>query len=232
MKFGVTQNFECAYLPEESERLLVLIEEQFTPEQSYELLLSAGFRRSGEQIYRPHCEHCQACQSLRLMVEKFKPSRSQKRIWAHNQDITVTISHSNKPEYYTLYENYITERHADGSMFPPSEEQYLSFLCQLRAKQLFFEFHLEQKLVAVAVTDEVSDALSALYTFFDPTLSSRSLGTFAILTQIQHAKTSNKEFMYLGYQIDACDKMNYKSKFYPHQRFLNNKWQEFTKKTA
>ncbi len=86
----------------------------------YERLLTAGFRRSGNDIYRPHCPACNACQSLRIHSERFVPSRSQKRIRQLNQDIELVLSYDDKPEYYQLYERYIRERHHDGSMYPPA----------------------------------------------------------------------------------------------------------------
>ncbi|WP_416308685.1 arginyltransferase [Neptunicella sp. SCSIO 80796] len=230
MKFGITQTFQCAYLPNEQERLIVLVEESNDPKEPYEKLLNAGFRRSGAQIYRPHCINCNACQSLRVPIEYFRLSRSQKRIQTKNRDIKVVINRSDQPTYYQLYRRYINARHTDGSMFPPNKEQYESFLCHDRAEQLFIELWLDNTLVGVAVTDEVSDALSALYTFYAPELEDRSLGTYAILCQIEQAKALGKQYLYLGYQIDDCAKMNYKAKFHPHQRFIDNKWHEFTKK--
>lgn len=229
LKFGLTQSFQCAYLPDKEERLIVLVETNTSPQRPYETLLKSGFRRSGEQVYRPHCPGCHACQSLRIPVNSFSPSRNQRRISQRNSDITLRISHHSQPNYYPLYERYISARHRDGSMYPPSKEQYQSFLCYHQAKQLFIEMWLEQELVAVAVTDEVSEALSALYTFYHPDLAARSLGTFAILSQIEQARKMQKQFVYLGYQIDGCEKMRYKSKFYPHQRFIDDKWQDFVK---
>lgn len=231
MKFGITQVFQCAYLPDQQERLIVLAEQSAELQQPYEKLLNSGFRRSGEQIYRPHCINCQACQSLRIPVDAFKPSRSQKRIMNKNQDIKIVINRIEQDNYYPLYQRYINQRHHDGSMFPPNKEQYESFLTQDVAKQLFIELWLDNQLVTVAVTDEVSNALSALYTFYAPELDERSLGTYAILCQIKQAKMLGKPYLYLGYQIDACSKMNYKAKYYPHQRFIDNKWLDFVKNT-
>lgn len=231
MKFGLTQRFDCSYLDDQQEQLLVFVDEQQAVNQHYELLIGAGFRRSGEQIYRPHCPKCQACQSIRIPVEQFAPSKSQKRILKRNQDIEIRVSRENKPEYYQLYEQYINQRHSDGSMYPASEQQYFSFVGSQWNVPLFIEFYLEQRLIAVAVTDELEHALSALYTFFAPELSQRSMGTLAILNQIRLSQQMNKAFLYLGYQVDACAKMNYKSKFFPHQRFFANKWQQISKKT-
>jgi arginine-tRNA-protein transferase len=203
----------------------------------YELLISNGFRRSGKQVYRPHCELCNACESIRLPVDIFKASKSQKRIIKRNQDLTILISNSDKPEYYPLYESYINQRHTDGSMYPATKEQYQGFILSPWNNALFIEIyatdeHANDELIGVAVTDNLTSSLSALYTFFKPDQQQRSLGSFAILQQIELAKSLDKPFLYLGYQIDTCQKMSYKQNFLPHERFFDDKWQLITKKAG
>lgn len=230
MKFGLTQEFACSYLDDQQEQLLVFVTDSSSAtSQEYNLLLEAGFRRSGDQIYRPHCQSCRACQSIRIPVSEFAISKSQKRINNKNTDILVNFSNIDKEEYYPLYEQYINDRHQDGSMFPASRAQYDNFINCGWLETCFIEFYYQEALIGVAVTDVLKDGLSALYTFFKPEFSSRSLGTFAILKQIEESKRLNKPFLYLGYQIDECQKMRYKANFYPHQRFIGNKWQLITK---
>ena len=230
MKFGLTHQFECSYLKDRHEQLLVLADQEPTSPYHYDLLIGSGFRRSGEQVYRPHCPQCSACNSIRVLCDEFTPSKSQKRVRSKNKDIKVIVSREDKPEYYTLYERYINERHQDGSMFPATHHQYASFVNSSWCESLFFEFRSDDELIAVAVTDKLNNALSALYTFFEPNMAERSIGTFAILTQIEFARQCNIRHLYLGYQVDACAKMNYKTKFYPHERFISNKWHYFAKK--
>jgi arginine-tRNA-protein transferase len=208
----------------------------------YDFLIGAGFRRSGTQVYRPHCVSCNACESIRLPVNTFTASKSQKRIMKRNQDLIIRISDGDKPDYYPLYESYINQRHSDGSMYPASIEQYQGFVLSPWNKALFIEIyvtnqhtadkHAKEELIGVAVTDNLATSLSALYTFFKPEELQRSLGTFAILQQIELAKSLNKQFLYLGYQIDNCQKMSYKRNFLPHERFFDDKWQLITKKTG
>lgn len=229
MKFGITDSFNCSYLADQKERLLVYVGGGTSQNADYEYLLQSGFRRSGDQVYRPHCINCNACQSLRISVPEFRPSKNQKRVFNKNSDITCRVSDVNRAEYYQLYHRYISERHADGSMFPPTPEQYESFLCNDWSKTLFVELNLDGKLAAVAVTDVMRDSLSALYTFFDPDLENRSLGTLAILHQINHAKALGKSYLYLGYQIDSCQKMNYKRKFLPNEQYIDHEWIRFQK---
>jgi arginyl-tRNA--protein-N-Asp/Glu arginylyltransferase len=232
MKFGITHPNQCSYLADQQEQILVFMPEAPTSHIQYNALIAAGFRRSGLQIYRPHCPTCNACESIRLPVADFQPSKSQKRIWNRNQDLTIVVSKKNKPAYYPLYEAYINQRHYDGSMYPASQEQYQGFILNPWEQALYIEFRLKETLIAVAVTDHLPVSLSALYTFFAPNEEKRSLGTYAILQQIELAKSMQKTFLYLGYQIDSCQKMSYKQKFVPHERFFANKWQLIIKKAV
>ncbi|QJR82423.1 arginyltransferase [Alteromonas pelagimontana] len=237
MKFGITQTFSCSYLPEQHEQLLVYAERDKDQATRYGQLIQAGFRRSGDQIYRPHCPSCNACQSLRIAVNQFVPSRSQTRILKRNTRLRSELVLTPKEEYYALYERYIGERHADGTMFPPSHKQYESFILCHWKRPVFIEAWKEDTLVAVAVTDDISDgcnhtAMSALYTFYAPELEKNSIGTWMILQQIAHAKQLGRQYLYLGYQIEGCNKMNYKGRFLPNERFIENKWRKIDKNLA
>ena len=225
LKVGLTPKHPCSYLPGRLEQLLVLLDKELLCPEGYERLLAAGFRRSGADIYRPHCQACQACESLRIPVADFVPSRSQKRILRQNRDLEVRVSEQDKPEYFLLYQTYINERHRDGAMFPASRQQYDGFLLCHWLPPVFLEFRLAERLVAVAVTDLLSRSLSAMYTYYDPAEEHRSLGTFAILSQWQLARQLHKHWLYLGYQVDGCRKMNYKQHFRPHQRLVAGQWQ-------
>ncbi|MBF7072581.1 arginyltransferase [Glaciecola sp. MH2013] len=224
MKFGITQAFDCSYLPDKKEQLLVCVEPKETLSDIFSQLTQSGFRRSGEQIYRPHCNNCSACQSIRVISRAFSPSKSQKRVLSKNRDIQIKISDHDNPDYYPLYERYINEVHNDGAMFPATYEQYTSFVNCEWNQPLFIEGYIKDELIGVAVTDVLDDGYSALYTFFNPELSARSLGTFFILQQIALCAQQDKAYLYLGYQIDDCRKMNYKKNFYPTERFIHDKW--------
>ncbi|MEC7689879.1 MAG: arginyltransferase [Pseudomonadota bacterium] len=237
MKFGLTQSFACSYLPDKNEQLLVFAETEQDLRYRYGQLIQAGFRRSGDQIYRPHCPTCEACQSVRIPVAQFSPSRSQRRVLKRNSHLTTTLSSTPKDEYYPLYERYINQRHTDGSMYPANRDQYNSFIFCNWNPPVFIEARDGDELVAVAVTDDIrhcdgTASFSALYTFFAPELSSSSMGTWMILQQIAHAKSDARSFLYLGYQIDECNKMNYKTKFLPHERLFDMNWQKFSSNKA
>ncbi|PCI61706.1 MAG: arginyltransferase [Gammaproteobacteria bacterium] len=223
-QFGVSQEFPCSYLPEQQERLLIAVEPQLQTLDGYSWLMSQGFRRCGEQVYRPHCLHCHACQSVRVLVNDFSPSKSQKRLLKKNQRFTIKIKNEKKDYYYPLYEQYISEIHAGGAMFPPNQEQYQTFLTTELTKQYFIETWDQDKLISVAVTDILNNALSAVYTFYHPDYKKSALGLFSILTQIEISQQNQKQFLYLGYQIDACNKMNYKNRYFPYQILMQNEW--------
>ena len=226
---GLTQSFDCNYLSEQKEQLLVIRDDRCHCDWVYEQLMTKGFRRSGNEIYRPHCPSCTACESIRLSANEFAPSRSQKRIRSRNNGLfKMTFSTVADEQCYPLYQKYINLRHKDGSMYPASKEQYAGFLfCDWLDTRFIHLWH-EQKLIGVAVTDVLPKSMSAIYTFFDPDYEKYSLGTFFIIKQMELCEQLNKEYLYLGYQIDECKKMAYKTKYKPYQRLIRSQWINFT----
>ena len=199
-QLGISQTFPCNYLPEQQERLLIAVDDRLQDAEHYSWLMSQGFRRSGEQIYRPHCINCSACQSLRVLVNDYAATKSQKRLLKKNHHFVVKIQHELQDNYYSLYENYINQVHKDGSMFPANYAQYQSFLSCDLTKQVFLEIWHGETLINVAVTDVLNDALSAVYTFYHPDYRKHGIGAFSIIQQILLAEKFGKKFLYLGYQ--------------------------------
>ncbi len=233
-KLGITETFPCNYLPEKQERLLIAVDDRLQNNQSYSWLMTQGFRRSGDQSYRPHCPDCNACQSIRINVANFKPSKSQKKTIKRNQACIIKYSDHLKDSYYPLYEQYINTCHSDGSMFPATYQQFKSFLSSNLTEQFFIETWNKQEdgsleLICVAVTDKLINGLSAVYTFFHPKYQRQSLGVNSILSQIALCQEKQVPYLYLGYQIDDCKKMNYKNRYFPYERFINGQWQLFEK---
>ncbi len=231
-KLGITKTFTCNYLPEEQERLLIAVDERLHNNNSYTWLMTQGFRRSGEQSYRPHCPQCNACQSVRVLVDHFKATKSQKRSIKRNNHLIIKHSDHLKDSYYPLFESYINTYHQDGSMYPANYDQFKSFLSSTLTKQLFIETWQDTTLVCVAVTDVLINGLSAVYTFYHPKHKSAGLGVFSILTQINTCQKFKLPYLYLGYQIDACQKMNYKNRYSPYERFVDGHWLLFEKDTC
>jgi arginine-tRNA-protein transferase len=231
LRVGLTATFPCSYLSEQEEQLIMLIDPELNAPLHYFSLMSAGFRRSGDQVYRPHCPKCDACQSLRIKCDNFKPSKSQKRLVNKNKHFTIKKAFTSHPSYFPLYERYINEIHKDGVMYPASVEQFSSFIECSWGDVMFIEVYDGTKLIAVSITDrmdnQTTSAWSAFYCFYDPDYTVYSLGKFAVLQQLKLAKEENIDFLYLGYYIHNCQKMNYKNQFNPHERFINQQWKSF-----
>lgn len=228
LRFFLTVPHPCSYLPGREATTLFLDPQEPPTPDVYDALTLLGFRRSGGNLYRPHCESCNACISVRIPVEDFTPSRTQRKLMNRNRDLTLRLRPTEFDEqHYALYARYIRMRHADGDMFPPSREQYRMFLTQAHPFAKLLEFRLGDQLVAVAATDLLGHGLSAIYTFFDPDpiFERRSLGAFAILSQVELARKRNLPHVYLGYWIRACQKMRYKHDYQPLEYLNGGRWQ-------
>ncbi len=225
LQFFQTQPHKCSYLSEQSAATVFLNPKQTIDKALYSQLSEYGFRRSGKHIYKPLCQNCTACIPIRIPVELFKPNRQQKRAWKRNQDLSSHIVYSiDTDEHYALYERYINERHADGDMYPPSREQFESFLTNEWNSTRYYEFRNNGKLIALSVADMMDNGISAVYTYFDPDENKRSLGTYSILFLIEQAKQQQLPAVYLGYWIKSSPKMNYKSAYRPLEIQDGTKW--------
>lgn len=228
----ITPPHSCSYLPDRASRMLFIDPNIMVTTHMLSELSRQGFRRSGDFVYKPECKHCRQCLPVRLPVDLYTPNKSQKRTAKRNQDITLKVISSRQATaiHYELYAKYINNRHYDGDMYPPSLEQFKKFLVHGCSDSLFFEFWLDNTLICVAVSDILDDGLSAVYTFFDTSYDKRSLGTLAILTQIEWVKSQGLDFLYLGYWVPEAPKMKYKNNFLPLDLMINNQWHRVTHK--
>lgn len=225
LKVYTTYPHSCSYL-EEQEATTLFVDPR-TPVDStlYSQLSVLGFRRSGSHLYRPHCNNCNACIPARVPVHQFRPRRGQRRTWNRNQDVQVQqLDSISTDAYFALYRRYIEARHREGDMFPPLRDQYESFLSDEWGVTEYYRLELHGQLAGVAVVDRLDDGLSAIYTFFDPLLERRSLGTFAVLWQLRKAAEEGLDYLYLGYWIKQCQKMSYKIQFRPLELYINGRW--------
>lgn len=232
VKLGITGTRPCGYLKDQEERLIVTVADEETPMNAhlYEHLMSHGFRRSHNDVYRPHCESCQACESLRIPVSDFSFSKNQKRVLNKNRDLVLSVVDKPQPDYTSLFCRFIEERHADGAMYPPDPESFWLWCDADWMKPQFFEWRDSAgELMMVSIVDVLSCSSSAMYTFFDPDEAKRSLGTYSILSLIEWTEAQGLDYLYLGYQIDNCDKMNYKARFTPNERLIGNQWKKAVK---
>lgn len=218
----------CNYLDEQRSQTVFVYPTDQLNTSIYSQLIKQGFRRSGDDVYVPHCPHCNACIPARLAVKEFKPNRSQQRCWKKNSQTKAVVKPAIfEQAHYDLYLRYQRTRHRGGEMAESSREDYFNFLSSAWCDTVFVEFSINDQLVGVAVVDQLDNALSAVYTFFDPDFSDYGLGVFAVLWQIDYARQLQKEFVYLGFWIKACQKMSYKSNYQPLQILRDQQWQDY-----
>lgn len=222
-----TGDHACGYWPDRTARDLVIDPRDPRLLQAYPLALQWGFRRSGDIVYRPHCKGCHACVAVRIPVADFVPNRSQRRCLARNADVeTRVLPAQRSEEQFALYRRYLVARHRDGGMDDHGVVEFEQFLIGAWAQGRFLEFRLHntQQLLAVAVTDLAGNALSAVYTFYDPDQAARGLGTLAVLRQVAWAQREGLAHLYLGYWIADHKKMDYKRRFEPLEGYDGRGW--------
>jgi len=227
LRLFVTPEHDCNYLV--GEKAITLFADPEYPKSPYlqGLLAKQGYRRSGQHLYRPRCSACMACIPIRLPVARFKPNRSQQRCRQLNQDLVVHICEATcNEERFQLYCRYQSARHPGGGMDKSSPEIFSDFLFCHWAKTTLIEFRDRDRLLAVAVCDHLPEALSAVYTFYNPDAGRRSPGVYAVLWLIEYARRKNLKWLYLGYLIRDCRKMAYKANYLPHEQLLDDHWRE------
>ncbi len=225
LNFFLTPPQRCVYL-DDHDAMSMFADPNMLDNRVYSQLARHGFRRSGEHVYRPACQLCQACVSVRIPVQQFQPRRRDKRCLKDNDDLSFRPGEVGTDEQFALYRRYISARHPGGGMDNPNRESFTGFLTCNWSQTHFMEIRAGAELLGVAVTDQLDDGLSAVYTFFDPSCSQRGLGNFAILQQIETCKELGLDWLYLGYWIDDSPKMAYKRRFSPLQGYIRDHWED------
>ena len=225
LQFYVTTGYSCGYLPNKLAQSLIASPQHLINADIYSGLIQQGFRRSGKFAYRPHCETCRECIAVRVILQNFSPSRSQKRSIKQHDNLTVSILPvAFYEEHYALYTAYQKARHLEADKEQEDAEQYKSFLCQTNVESVLLEFRENKELKMVSVVDIVHDGISAVYTFYDASNPKCSYGTYNVLWQIAWTKSLNLPYLYLGYWIKDSQKMAYKQNFQPLEKLIDGEW--------
>ena len=225
LQFYATAPYACSYLPDRAARSQVATPSHLIDTAVYNDLLRNGFRRSGLFTYRPYCDACRACVPVRLPAALFRPNRAQKRSWRkHAQLVPRELDLGFNEEHFQLYQRYQSSRHSGGGMDQDSREQYDQFLLQSHIDTRLIEFREDGQLRLVCIIDVLSDGLSSVYTFFDPDVAGASYGSFAIQWQVAACQQMGRDYVYLGYYIRDCAKMNYKRQYLPIEGRVLAQW--------
>ena len=225
LQLYATAPYPCSYLPRRAARSQVATPSHLIETGVYSALVRSGFRRSGAFTYRPYCDNCRSCIPVRVVVEAFRPSRTQRRCWRDHHALTaVSRGLMFDPEHYALYLRYQQQRHAGGGMDHDSREQYQHFLLHSNVATELIEFREHGLLRMVSLVDRLADGLSSVYTFFEPDIPHTSFGTYNILWQIERCRALRLPHLYLGYWIEASRKMAYKSAFRPIEGLVEGAW--------
>jgi leucyl-tRNA---protein transferase len=240
-QFYLTAPSPCPYLAGREERKVFTHLVGDRAPGLNDLLTHGGFRRSQSIAYRPACEGCRACVSVRVIADEFRPTQSMRRIFARNSDVIGEMrALVPTSEQYSVFRAYLDARHHDGGMADMTVLDYAMMVEDSHVKTRLVEYRRRGpdssingrgagKLLGVALTDVLNDGLSMVYSFFDPEEGSRSLGTLMILDHIERARRMGLPYVYLGYWVDGSHKMDYKGRFLPQERLMPDSWVRFTK---
>jgi arginine-tRNA-protein transferase len=235
-QFYLTAPAPCPYLRGRAERKVFTHLVGDRAAALNDILTQGGFRRSQNIAYRPACEGCRACISVRCVVDAFVATSSMARVSRRNRDLIGHVTTASpSSDQYSLFRRYLDDRHAEGGMADMSVLDYAMMIGESYVDTTVFEYRFrgpdtaingrgEGPLIATALTDILSDGLSMVYSFYDPDYADRSLGTFMILDHIARAQKMGLPYVYLGYWVAGSPKMDYKRRFRPQEHLGARGW--------
>ncbi|MGB6231415.1 MAG: arginyltransferase [Litorimonas sp.] len=226
LQFFLTIPSPCPYLPGRMERKIFTQLDPLDGPHLNNYLTHAGFRRSQNVIYRPACESCRECRSLRVRAEEFRPTKSLRRSQKRNADLSAEIVEAiSTREQFDLLTRYLRDRHPGGGMTDMDFLRYEMMVEECASETEIVEFRSDSgKLIACVLVDRLDDGLSLVYSFFDPEYRSRSLGNFMIVEQILRCAREELPYLYLGYWVPGSPKMHYKQRFQPSEVLGHRGW--------
>lgn len=224
-QFYVTAPQPCPYLSGKIERKLFTALQGDGSGALNDTLSHQGFRRSQNVVYRPSCSGCSACLSARIVAADFKPARTHRRILRRNAAVERLSTHPWATEtQYRLFRRYLDARHATGGMADMDLHEFAAMVEETPVRSRVVEYHFGGDLIAVCLTDVLSDGLSMVYSFYDPDMREHSLGTYIILDHVAMAREAGLPYVYLGYWVPGSPKMDYKRRFRPLEIFHEGRW--------
>ncbi len=223
-----TPPHQCNYLPAEASRMRYELVAAISAEE-YEQRLREGWRHFGHSLFRPECAECRACQSIRVLVDRFRPNRSQRRAWEANRDVEISVGlpsvTDEKLDLYDRFHAHQTLQKGWPENSPKEGASYVESFVDNPVPTMEWLFHVQGKLIGVGYVDHLPQSLSAIYFFHDPEERRRSLGTFNVLKIIAEAKARRLPFVYLGYYVVGCGSLEYKANFAPNEVLAaNGEW--------
>lgn len=224
--FFTTAPLPCPYLPDRLERKIVTELGGPNSEDLHEVLAKGGFRRSHSIAYAPACPGCKACVPVRVDTRTFERKRSLARTWKRNEDLSANVVEARATtEQFDLFNHYQRSRHSDSDMANMGFYEYSAMVEDSPIETYLVEFRKpSNELVAVCLTDQTDDGVSAVYSFFTSDEGDRGLGNFVVLWLIEHAKALSLPYVYLGYWIKESPKMAYKTRFRPLEALGPDGW--------
>jgi arginyl-tRNA--protein-N-Asp/Glu arginylyltransferase len=227
-QFFLTPGGPCPYLPDRTERKVFARLGGNLAQPLSEALTHSGFRRSQSIAYRPACDGCNACVSVRIKAGAFTPHRSHRRILKRGDDLSrAEVAAEATREQFALLRTYLDSRHPGGGMSDMGLFDYVAMVEETPVATHIVEYRkLDGTLIACALTDRLKDGLSMVYSFFHPGEEARSLGTYMILDHVRAAQAQNLPYVYLGYWVRGSEKMDYKIRFSPLEALGPNGWEE------
>ncbi|WP_324828225.1 arginyltransferase [Qipengyuania zhejiangensis] len=232
-RFFVTSPAPCPYLPGKSERKVFTELRGESADELNEALGRIGFRRSQTVAYRPSCLDCQACVSVRVVANEFRPSSTQKRALKANGDLIATECRPwATAEQFELLQKYLAVRHPGGGMTQMEETDFADMVEHTPVSSYVIEYREPGigaepgRLVGACLTDFQGDGLSMIYSFYDPEHEDRAgLGNFIILDHIQRAAERGLPYVYLGYWVEGAERMQYKVRYRPLEKLGRAGWE-------
>jgi arginine-tRNA-protein transferase len=234
-RFYLTVPSPCPYLPGRLEQKIFTELKDPHAQELNDSLSKVGFRRSQKVAYKPACDGCNACISVRIPVNEFRPGRTMRKVWKRNGDLTQrTLSSHATLEQFELLTRYLNSRHSNGGMAGMTAMDYATMVEETPVDTFLVEYRKRSldpmtpvdPLVGACLSDVLDDGVSMIYSFYDPEAADRSLGTYMIMAHVEWARKLGLPYVYLGYWISGSDKMAYKAKFQPLEMYADDTWRK------